>query len=291
MEQVEIKQDEMKQDEIKQAGRGLYYDQALQVGAYYFKRLKKEFVNHFHEYYVFGLVEAGAAELSCGHGAYALERGQLFIFNPGDNHACLQCGSVPLEYRTLNIEKSVMLPLARELTGSAQLPVFAPTVLEDGELAQQFEALHQLFGQKSVEFEKEELLLFFLSQLLQRYSKPFQAQVPQYRAEVEQACQFLQRHYTQAVSLEQICRQVGLSKSTLLRAFVKAKGITPYRYLQTIRIGAAQALLQQGWAPVDAALQTGFSDQSHFTNYFQQMIGVSPGAYRDIFSKKQSKES
>lgn len=276
--------------EQEQEMQALYYDQALQVGAYYFKRLRKGFANHFHEYYVFGLVEAGAAELSCRNREYLLERGQLFLFNPGDNHGCLQCGSAPLEYRTLNIERSGMLPLARALTGSARLPVFAPTVVEDGELAQHFRALHGLFGQRAVEFEAEELLLLFLSELLQRYSRPFRSQVPQCRAEVEQACQFLQRQYGQPVSLEQICRQVGLSKSTLLRAFVKSKGITPYRYLQTIRIGAAQRLLRQGWTPVDAALQTGFSDQSHFTRYFQQMIGVSPGAYRDMFGKKQSEE-
>ena len=74
------------------------------------------------------------------------------------------------------------------------------------------------------------------------------------------------------------------------KAFTKSKGVTPYRYLQAIRVGAAQKLLQQGWAPIDAALQTGFSDQSHFTNYFQQMIGLTPGAYREMFAKKQSRE-
>ncbi|WP_407695749.1 helix-turn-helix domain-containing protein [Sedimentibacter hydroxybenzoicus] len=31
-----------------------------------------------------------------------------------------------------------------------------------------------------------------------------------------------------------------------------------------------------------AAFRTGFSDQSHFTNFFTAFIGISPGAYRDI---------
>lgn len=30
-------------------------------------------------------------------------------------------------------------------------------------------------------------------------------------------------------------------------------------------------------------LQPGFSDQSHFTNYFSRFIGLTPGAYREIF--------
>ena len=42
--------------------------------------------------------------------------------------------------------------------------------------------------------------------------------------------------------------------------------------------------------PVEAALRTGFSDQSHFTNYFNRYIGLAPGAYRDIFLTKKSAE-
>ena len=77
----------------------------------------------------------------------------------------------------------------------------------------------------------------------------------------------------------------GLSKSTLLRAFTKSKGVTPYCYLENIRIGVAKKLLEQGVAPIEAALQTGFSDQSHFTNYFNRFIGLAPGVYREIFLK------
>ena len=81
-------------------------------------------------------------------------------------------------------------------------------------------------------------------------------------------------------------RLAGLSKSTLLRAFTRAKGVTPYCYLENIRVEAARKLLEQGAAPAEAALSAGFSDQSHFTNYFSRFIGLSPGAYRDIFWKR-----
>ena len=81
-----------------------------------------------------------------------------------------------------------------------------------------------------------------------------------------------------------------MSKSTLLRAFAKSKGVTPYSYLENIRIGKAKKLLEQGVPPIEAALQTGFSDQSHFTNYFNRFIGLAPGIYRDIFLDKDMEE-
>ena len=92
------------------------------------------------------------------------------------------------------------------------------------------------------------------------------------------------------IYLDQICHLEGLSKSTLLRAFTKSKGATPYSYLQNIRIGEAKKLLEQGLPPVEAALQTGFSDQSHFTNYFNRYIGLAPGVYREIFLMKENSE-
>ena len=109
--------------------------------------------------------------------------------------------------------------------------------------------------------------------------------IPECREEIEKACRFMERHFAERVCLDQICHETGLGKSTLLRAFTKSKGITPYRYLETVRINEAKKLLAEGVSPLDAALRTGFSDQSHFTNYFTSFIGLTPGAYQKISSK------
>lgn len=124
-----------------------------------------------------------------------------------------------------------------------------------------------------------------LSLLMRRCGQPFEDCIPECREEIEQACAFMEEHAAERISLDQICRQAGLSKSTLLRAFTKSKGVTPYCYLESLRIGRAKKLLEQGASPMEAALQTGFSDQSHFTNYFTRFIGLTPSAYRDIFLK------
>lgn len=72
----------------------------------------------------------------------------------------------------------------------------------------------------------------------------------------------------------------------MLRAFTRLKGVTPYLYLENVRVGQAKKLLEQGVPPVEAALRTGFSDQSHFTNYFDRFLGLSPGVYRNMLEKR-----
>lgn len=275
---------------MKKEIRTIVYDEELRIEAYSFKGILQPFPNHFHEYYVIGFMEEGTRFLSCRNREYTIKKGDLLLFNPCDSHGCVQRDDGALYYLGLNISKDVMRTLSEEVTGKPELPGFSQNVVTDGEAACCLLTLHDLVMKGSREFEKEESLYLLLSLLLKRYGQPFERSVPECREEIEEACRFMEQHYPESISLDQICRSAGLSKSTLLRAFTKSKGVTPYRYLENVRIGEAKKRLEQGVSPVDAALQTGFSDQSHFSNYFSRFIGLSPGAYRDIFLEKRREE-
>lgn len=273
---------------MKKETRTVVYDEALHIEAYRLTGIVQPFPNHFHEYYVIGFVEEGERCLSCKNQTWLLRRGAILLFNPGDNHACAQTDGGTMDYRGFNISREVMEELAGEVTGRPGLPGFTQSVIYEEEIACCLRSLHELVLCGSAEFDKEEALLLLLSMLIQRYGQPFAERVPECREEIDRACAFMARHYAEPLCLDQICRCANLSRSTLLRAFTRAKGVTPYRYLEALRIGAAKKLLEQGVAPIEAAMQTGFSDQSHFTNYFNRFIGLSPGAYREIFVKKEN---
>ena len=266
--------------------RTVIYDESLRIEAYRFEGIVQPFPNHFHEHYVIGFVEGGERCLSCRNVNYTIGQGNIVLFNPGDNHACVQSDGGTLDYRGFNISKEIMLDLAEEVTGRRELPGFSENVICDDEAICYLRPLHEMVMNGNSDFGKEENLLFLLSSLIQNYSKPFESCIPECRQEIEKACIFMEQHFAERIYLDQICRQAGLSKSTLLRAFTKSKGITPYRYLETIRINEAKKLLSKGVSVLDAAIRTGFSDQSHFTNYFTSFIGLSPGVYREIFFEK-----
>ncbi len=273
---------------MRKETRTVVYDDELRIEAYRFEGIVQPFPNHFHEYYVIGFIEDGERCLSCRNQEYTIAKGNIVLFNPGDNHACVQSDDGTLDYRGFNITKEVMLDLAEEATGKRELPGFSKTVIFDEEVTCYLHPLHELVMKGSCEFGKEENLLFLISLLIQRYGQPFKSCIPECREEIEKACDFMEQRFADRIYLDQICRYAGLSKSTLLRAFTKSKGVTPYSYLENIRIGKAKKLLEQGVPPIEAAMQTGFSDQSHFTNYFNRFIGLAPGLYRDIFSEKKS---
>lgn len=263
------------------------YDERLRLEAYHFQGIAQPFPNHFHKYYVLGLVEEGERCLCCKNREYLIRSGDVLLFNPGDSHACTQEGGGTLDYRAINCSKEVMLDLVEEVTGCRTLPAFSQAVIHDREVACCLSGLHKLVMEGDSSFEKEELLLLLISLLVRRYGQPFACHIPECGEEIGQVCAFMEENFAQHLTLEQLCRCAGMSKSTLLRAFTRIKGVTPYRYLENVRIGEAKKLLERGMTPAEAAMATGFSDQSHFTNYFSRFIGLAPGVYRDIFSQQR----
>lgn len=263
--------------------RTVRYDEKLRIEAYRLEGASQPFPNHFHDYYVIGFVEAGTRHLSCNNKEYTVRPGQILLFNPNDSHGCSQCGDETLNYGGLNISKETMLSFAEEITGERSLPVFSENVIENEELNASLHALHRMILEGSGEFEKEETFLLLLSLLIEQYGQPFSKIDTAHNKEIEHACAFMTENFAERITLEELCKCSGMSKSTLLRAFTKEKGVTPYRYLQSVRISEAKKLLERGVPPSDAALQAGFSDQSHFSNFFNMFIGLSPAAYGRIF--------
>ena len=274
---------------MKREIRTVAYDKILQIEAYRFEGIVQPFPNHFHEHYVIGFVENGKRCLFCKDQKYNIKKGDIILFNPGDNHACVQSNHETFDYRGFNISKSIMLDLAEEITGKRELPRFSKNVIYNDEISCYLQPLNEMIMNGTSDLEKEESLLFLLSALIQNYGQSFENCISECPKEIEKACEFIRQHFNERIYLDQLCHHTGLSKSTLLRAFTKSKGITPYRYLETIRINKAKTLLENGVQPIEAAIQTGFSDQSHFTNYFNRFIGLSPGVYRNIFSDKNKK--
>lgn len=268
--------------------RTVRFDKELQVEAYRFKGIMQKFPNHFHEYYVIGFIESGNRRLSCKNKTYTIHPGDLLLFNPLDNHTCEQLDLQALDYCCLNIESAIMQAAVKEITGTSALPQFRQTVTLGSKKVFYLKELHQAIMDRQAGLYKEKLFLSLIEQLIVDEKVPL---LPTDYASIlhmqtDRVCDYIRSHYPEHISLDTLSNIAQMNKYSLLRAFTKIKGITPYRYLETIRINKAKELLEKGIAPLDSALQTGFADQSHFTNRFKESIGLTPGQYQSIFDKK-----
>lgn len=100
-------------------------------------------------------------------------------------------------------------------------------------------------------------------------------------SKMRRVIEFVEANLDRDLSLEAMAREVGISPLYLPRAFKSVVGQSPHQYVVARRIERARALLRDTDLPiVEVALSSGFSSQSHLSNWFVRIVGVSPAAYR-----------
>ncbi len=276
----------------QQEQRHIYYDNDLHIEAYNLTGIVQKFPNHFHDYFVIGFIEGGNRHLWCKGKEYDLSYGDLFLLNPKDNHCCAPINGEILDYRAVNINKDVMEKAVQDITGYKFTPYFNQNVVPECDITSSIKDLYQTILEHSPKLEKEEAFYFLLQQILLDYTSPFQeTEVVQTNCWIKMLCDYMEEHFDQNITLDELALKANISKYYLLRSFTKQVGVSPYRYLQSIRIEKAKKLLEHGDSPIDAASKAGFADQSHFTNYFKEFIGLTPKQYQKIFINTNSTDS
>ncbi len=101
------------------------------------------------------------------------------------------------------------------------------------------------------------------------------------RALMRKSIAYIQEHFDEPLTREEVARYVGVSAGYFSRSFHKEAGISFQEYLNRYRIHRARALLAEGRSNVtDVAFSVGFQNVSYFCQVFRQVVGVSPRAYQ-----------
>jgi YesN/AraC family two-component response regulator len=100
---------------------------------------------------------------------------------------------------------------------------------------------------------------------------------------VSEIAAYLNRNYSEDITLEQISKQFYISPSYLSRIFKKLTGFHFREYLLVVRVKEAQKLLRESQEKVvNIAQSVGFEHVSHFNTTFKKFVGLSPLKYRNL---------
>ena len=99
---------------------------------------------------------------------------------------------------------------------------------------------------------------------------------------IDRILDYCEKHYTEKNSLEEMSRQLFLSKFYISRLFGEQLGISLTSYINSLRIESAVKLLLTTEMPVtDICFTVGFSSIRTFNRVFSDRIGIPPKEYRD----------
>lgn len=254
----------------------------IAVDALAVQHVARRFAPHFYDTYAIGVVDSGVCRVTTPAGAWFAQPGSLLCFAPGVLHRADVVSTTPYGYRLIYLSAAMLHSLAPELQRRSA-PVFAAPVHADGALVATLRTAHQAMLTGNDRHHAESALVSTVRELLRVNATSAHASTPIDRATrtlVDTTLAGFSRKLGERVLLEEIADACGVNTFRLIRTFRRATGIAPYAYLVLMRVNRARALLEAGVPISRAALQCGFSDQSHLTRTFTRTFGVSPGRYR-----------
>jgi len=95
---------------------------------------------------------------------------------------------------------------------------------------------------------------------------------------IGRAIAWLRAHYDEPVSLADLADAAEMNPFVLIRSFKQHTGVPPQEYLRALRVNRARSLMMDGSSSAEAALMSGFADQSHMIRSFKRKTGLTPSA-------------
>jgi AraC-like DNA-binding protein len=126
------------------------------------------------------------------------------------------------------------------------------------------------------------LLAYRLLMELRRWTLRGAAARPTDIGPLEESLRWIDRNFHMPISLAELVKTTGFSRSYFMRQFAARVGETPMDYLTKVRIRhASQLLVQTKLSMEEIAERCGFSNGNYFAKVFRKLIGTSPRDFRE----------
>ena len=119
-----------------------------------------------------------------------------------------------------------------------------------------------------------------MSAVVQRAAAMTTSDVSRDYARIEQAIRYLDAHYTEQPSLDEVAAEIGLSPFHCQRLFSRWAGISPKRFLGFLTVEHAKSLLHNTSSVLDTAYEVGLSGPGRLHDPFVSYEAMTPGEYK-----------
>jgi len=236
---------------------------------------------HRHDTYAIGLTIHGVQSFGYRGASQHCVPGQVFVLHPDEIHDGHAGSSAGFRYKIAYVDPGVI----RDALGEARcpLPFVRDAVSNDRALAAAILPALDGLDLPLEDLQRDQIILDLADALAAADPSVTRRTLPAHDwGAVGKARDFLAAHVEQGVGSAELEAVTGLTRYALARHFRACLGTSPYRFLIMRRLDRARSLIRHGAPLADAAVSTGFADQSHMTRHFKKVYGMSPGRWAAI---------
>lgn len=254
---------------------------------------------HWHNDLEINLIREGEAVFQVYQKSYRVRTGEGFLLNRNVPHSCSSPGNEHVRYSTIlvrpdflygdfgsDVERKCFQPF---LQNSAIPCIYLTGFDENGkEILQKLNQVEEAFDRKRFcyKLKIKGLLCEAFAMILYGHRQELTKFVPanlQELERLEKMLNYLNMHFTEVISLQDLADQVHLSREVCCRLFKKMTGKTITGYLEEYRVNKSFSLVQSGqYSMIQITEMVGFSNPSRFASAFRKRFGCNPGEYHSV---------
>ncbi len=238
-----------------------------------------DFPRHVHNDCCAGIITAGERRMTIAGFDYFFGIGDIFIINPGEPHTFLPVGAQPHSYAVLMMPCTLIDSIALDICAADMKPVFRNRI-SDSSAAERFRGFLEMLDKSDVSLEGETLFYSFI-EYCTRYHSDAKSDRPAGEPDnsICRARLYIEDNYKEAITLEDLSDYTGVSPFHLNRIFSCKTGMSPHAYHIHRRIEKSKRLLLEGYPIAYVSVESGFTDQAHYTRFFKMITGTTPGRF------------
>ncbi len=233
------------------------------------------------DHYLIHYVISGKGTLTLGGVTYSVGWGDIFFIRPDTIVSYAADPNDPWEYCWVGFNGTEADRLIGMTTFAKGPPVARYT--NHDHLKRLLLNIYNFHGNKpSNEMRMLGFLYLFLSELVGNQESG--AAYSNESAYLDKAMRYIQHHFCEMISVDDIAEFAGISRSHLYRVFIKNTGMSPNEYLSAYRVNKACGMLRDSNLKInEIASSVGIQDQLYFSRVFKKHKGVSPSSYLKQF--------
>ena len=237
------------------------------------------------DHYLIHLVVAGKGVFQVGGASFHLQEGDLFLVKPNQLNTYAADATDPWEYYWVGFNGACANKLVQQTPFTDHHPLHH---CKDPQSVR--EALYNIYLSRGTEPQQEALMTGYLYLFMAQLMKEARDTMPNPGSSSSQyvlaAIKYIQFNYSHDISVDDIAKAVGVSRSHLYRVFMANVGQSPIDYLTGYRISEACSLLKNAHLSIaEIAVSVGFFDQFYFSRVFKKVKGVPPSKYLAALEK------
>ena len=237
-------------------------------------------VPHTHNHMELFFIVGGKGQFLIEDQLHPVNINNLVIINPNVTHTEVSLNAQPLEYIVLGIEG---ISLATSNTSNGQFNILDH--YESAEISGCMRNILREMEQKNTGYEDVcqaymEILIIRLMRSI-TLAVPTEPQIITKNHQCAVVKRYIDQHFKEALTLEQLAEEAHMNKFYLSHAFRKEYGVSPINYLISCRIEESKYLLAETDLSLSRISQLlGFSSLSYFSQVFRRTQNISPMEFR-----------